>query len=161
MNDTDALLAELHPLEVPEVSSMPAMGWWLVSLAVFAALLILWFMTQRYRQRRWLRDAAKELDAISRQSTDADAREFLSALSRLLRRVLIKRESRAAIASLQGDEWLIRLDALLGDNVFCSELGLLLSEGPYRRSTVMTMEDRQALIDASATVIRRAGKPDA
>lgn len=161
MNDNDALLAELHPLEVPDVSSVPATGWWAVLLIVIAMLLVIWFMIRNYRQRRWLRDATQELEAISSQSAESDPHAFLSALSQLLRRVLIKRDSRAAVASLQGDEWLNRLDELHGDGAFRSKLGLLLSEGPYQRTASLTMEDRQALINASATLIKRAGKSDA
>ena len=160
MNDNEALLAELHPLEVPVVSGVPATGWWVVLLIAIVMLLALWFMVRNYRQRRWLRDATQELEAISRQSAETDPQAFLSALSQLLRRVLIKRDSREAVASLQGDEWLIRLDELHGDGVFRSELGLLLSEGQYQRTASMTMEDRQALIAASATLIKRAGKSD-
>ena len=161
MNDSDALLAELHPLEVPDVSSVPAAGWWVVFLIVIVVLLVIWFMLRNYRQRRWLRDATQELEAISRQCSETDPHAFLSALSQLLRRVLIKRDSREAVASLQGDEWLNRLDELHGDGVFRSELGLLLSEGPYQRIASISVEDRQALITASATLIQRAGKSDA
>ena len=161
MNDNDALLAELHPLEVPDVSSVPAIGWWVVLLIVIAMLVVTWFMVRNYRQRRWLRDATQELEAISSQCEETDPHVFLSALSQLLRRVLIKWDSRAAVASLQGDEWLNRLDELHGEGVFRSELGLLLSEWPYQRTAALTMEDRQALITASATLIKRAGKSDA
>ncbi len=161
MNDNDALLAELHPLETPDVSSIPAAGWWVVLLLALAALLLIRYMIKHYRQRRWLRDATQELEAIRRQASESDSHAFLSALSQLLRRVLIKRDSREAVASLQGDDWLSRLDELHGGSVFQSELGSLLSEGPYQRTTAMTMEDRQALIRASATLIKRAGKNDA
>ena len=89
MNDSDALLAELHPLEVPDVSSVPAAGWWVVFLIVIVVLLVIWFMLRNYRQRRWLRDATQELEAISRQCSETDPHAFLSALSQLLRRVLI------------------------------------------------------------------------
>ena len=83
MNDNDALLAELHPLEVPDVSSVPAIGWWVVLLIVIAMLVVTWFMVRNYRQRRWLRDATQELEAISSQCEETDPHVFLSALSQL------------------------------------------------------------------------------
>ncbi len=161
MNDVSALLAELHPLEAPDVGIIPALGWWILLLLFIACCVLVGFLIKRYRRRRWLRDAKLELELLRQLPAESDGREFLTATSRLLRRVLIKRDSRAAVAALHGDEWLARLDSLLGENVFQSELGPLLSEGPYRRSTSLTDQDREALLQASASVIHRAGKSNA
>jgi len=159
MNDTSALLAELLPLEPPEVSLVPAVGWWILLLAVLALITIVWFFIRRYHRQRWLREARNELEVLRRWPADQDdAREFLTAVSVLLRRVLIKSTSRAEIAPLHGEEWLSRLDALAGDTIFRNEFGPLLSEGPYRRSASITPEERQSLITASETVIKRSVK---
>lgn len=126
-------LAALRDVHVP-----PSPDWWAVPLwafAMLAALLpLLFWLARRYRQRRGLRAALRELEALeARHEQECDATQLMRGVSRLLRRYAVTRFPQAGIEGLTDDAWLRFLDAHGGNGGFCGGPGAVLAHGPYQK----------------------------
>jgi hypothetical protein len=110
----------------------PAPGWWLLALLAGAALafLTLWFY-RRYHRLRQRRRILQELDRLGTSYRHANAPEFVTAVSTLLRRVALQRHARERVAPLSGTTWLQFLDDTGGNGQFTTGVGKLLGDGPY------------------------------
>ena len=111
----------------------PAPGWWLLAVIVLIALLVLaTWAWRRYRRYRYKRQILLEVERLSDCYSNDNIPGFITGISTLLRRVAIRRYSRAAVASLTGPDWLRFLDATGGAGRFANGVGQVLETGPYQ-----------------------------
>lgn len=108
----------------------PALGWWLLmglAAILAAALLVGLRLRRRRRMRRLALNRLEELVSL-------DDRDFVAALSRLLRQAALLHFVDQPIAGLQGQAWLEFLDRPFRDAPFSCGVGRCLADGPYRPS---------------------------
>lgn len=158
MDEKEALLSQLKGVHLPEVSAVPAIGWWvMIALLIVSAVLARW-LRNRYLSRQWRREAAQELRRIREHSLTQSVSVTLSDTSRLARRILLAVKPREAVASLHGNDWLEALDDVCERPLFANGFGKLLELGQYQRDPQVTPADLDALLDAMAELIRSSGK---
>lgn len=128
------VLPGLRDIHLPDPVSWwpPAPGWWLLGIAVTAALSMLAVAWQRYL-RSPRRAAFKTLERLKTdlQGT-ADSTSIAQALSGLLRRCALARFPRPEVAGLTGTAWLAFLDRTGGTNGFTKGAGRALQSAPYQ-----------------------------
>ncbi len=161
MNEQQALLDQLHGLQLPETSIVPALGWWLLVFAILLAIWGAWRWRTQHHQRYWYREAKQEIQLI-RQNTDRQpALEQLQRCSMLARKLALQALPRAEAASPFGPRWLQMLDSICGKPVFSSDLGKLLIDAPYQASPNIKSSDINDLadsLDELADAVRRGSK---
>lgn len=158
MDEKEALLSQLKSVHLPEVSAVPAIGWWvLIAMLIVSVFLIRW-LRKRYLSRQWQREADQELHRIREHSLKQPVSVTLSDTSRLARRVLLVVKPREAVASLHGNDWLEALDDVCERPLFANGFGKLLELGQYQRDPQVNPADLDALLDAMAELIHSAGK---
>jgi hypothetical protein len=122
----------LRDIHLPsEVGFWPlAPGWWLlmVALAVAAFFVLRWWRrgtTQRY--------CLSQLDAIEKRfASEGDARQLVSDVSTLLRRVCLTYLPRERVASLTGKAWRDALMSLAGPRgALPDKVAWQIVHGPY------------------------------
>ena len=95
-------------------------------------LAVVWWL-RRFRQRRALRAALRELRALARaHARDGDTTDLARGLSRLLRRHATACFAQAGVEGLTGGDWLRFLDTHGGEGAFCHGVGTVLESRPYR-----------------------------
>lgn len=111
----------------------PAPGWWLLALIVLALLFVLWRGLRRHwrlqGQRRVLHAAFEQV--LAETSAPGQEARQVAALASLLRRAALLHAP--GVACLQGEDWLLFLDAGAPEKPFSHGPGRLLLDGPYRR----------------------------
>lgn len=140
------LLAEMRDLHEPEPVSAwpPAPGWWLVTVVLLVALIVLYFRALRYnRKRAYRREAMHELMLAReayRSSGDGSlyAQEILELLKRTALTAYPRDEQR--IAGLHGEAWLKFLDSTCTNCTFNTPEGRALLATAYSNTV-----DRSAL----------------
>jgi hypothetical protein len=126
MADPSSLIERLRPLRPPPSDGMTEILLMaLVGCAVAAAMSVA--LQHIFERRRPLRRAALAALAASRA---LPANERVTAQARVLRDVADALDRNAA--SLQGEEWLARLDALFATRFFGEGLGRAFGEALYR-----------------------------
>lgn len=133
---TEELLSQLKPLHLPEtVSSIPALGWWVLAVLVIITSYILQRFirasmskrkhtkaAQRYRSQAV--ELIKQLDEKGLGSV-----QWLIELNQLLKRAALAARSPSEVASLDGQAW---SDFLVSShNSNNAEVFQLLAELPY------------------------------
>jgi len=158
MNEQEkqALLDQLAGVHVPDVSAMPAPGWWVLLLTTVAGVLLASHCLKRYSARRWQRQARSEIAQLRDQLDERPVSQTLSDTSKLARQVLMVARGRHAVAQLHGKPWLTALDELCGRALFVEGFGRLLETGPYQRSPDVKLEDLHSLLDAMDELISAA-----
>lgn len=129
-------LAGLRDWHLPDPVSWwpPAPGWWALTILALAVgfALVRWWLRRR-RDTAPVRAALAELAELrERLGSDLDARAFVAAVSRLLRRLALVRYPREQVAALSGPDWLAFLQVSGRGLVFTDEAGRLLADGPFR-----------------------------
>ncbi len=131
----------------------PAVGWWLIAVAVTVLILaLLWWrdQRQRYPLGSWQKDAQRRLRALRRRLEEWDSKTVAGELSELLRRIAMARHGREACAGLTGDEWLVWLQARDPSGFDWNDRGRLLLELPYAPTGSPEQNDALGhLIDAT------------
>ena len=143
MDEKQALLEQLHGLQAPAVSSVPAIGWWIVATLLCAIVFACWLYQKNHRQRYWFRQAMEEINAIRNNTDQQNPQTLLARCSVLARQLALVGMPRAKSAGLVGDRWLQQLDALCGKPVFSHGAGQLLVQGPYQLNP--TIEPNQII----------------
>lgn len=159
MNSSEALLSQLRGIQTPDVSGVPAPGWWLLGLIALLIVVALMFVARQYKRLAWRREARAELERIRSQVGRVKSSESLSGVSRLVRRIALVARPREDVASLQGDAWLAALDDIGGNSLFSNGFGQLLDQGPYQPDPQIDEQDLEALMDVVAKLIDEV-KPD-
>lgn len=158
MNSSEELIAQLRDIQAPDVSGLPAPGWWILAGAVLLVAVALFFVARRYKRRAWQREARAELARLRSQMGTVRVSDSLSGVSRLVRRVALAARPREDVASLQGDAWLTVLDDIGGNSQFSNGFGQLLEQGPYQPDPQLDDHDLEALMDVVAQLIDSAEK---
>jgi len=153
MNSSEALLSQLRGIQAPDVSAVPAPGWWLLAVIALLVAVALGFLARQYKRLAWRREARAELERIRSQVGRVNASESLSGVSRLVRRVALVARPREDVASLEGDAWLAALDDIGGNSLFSNGFGQLLDQGPYQPDPQLDEQDLEALMDVVAKLI--------
>lgn len=156
MNETEALLSQLRGVQAPEVSTIPAYGWWILAALVIALIYLAYRIYKRHASRQWQREARAELLRLRMQAADAPVAQTLADTSRLARRVLLLAQPREEVASLHGEAWLVRLDQVCRKPLFTLGFGRLLEAGPYQREPAVSATDLNALFEAMDDLIASA-----
>lgn len=137
MDPSSELLNQLEGLELPDSTGLGiAPGWWLLLLILL--LLFVGFYLYRHRKTPepkaadWRPAAHQELARIKASLTTATSDIVLADCSRVARRIALVAAPREEIASLHGDAWMQKLDALSGTSAFTEGQGQLLHSGPYK-----------------------------
>jgi len=139
MTAPDLVLRDIHASTAPSWWP-PAPGWWWLAAAILAVCLTIagWRIHRAWQRRRWQR----AFDAEVSLAGAGAAR--IAAMSSLLRRAARRR--RADADRLQGDDWLVFLDAGVSGAPFTSGVGAALRDGAFRRETgALDMEALHAL----------------
>jgi hypothetical protein len=136
MNQPDgnplAQMADITGLD--SISMWPlAPGWWGVMFVPLIILAIIVFIDYRRKawERTWRADAQRSLDGLENRLNDRAAREVAAELSAILRRIAMRRFSRAACAGLEGRDWLSWLKKHDPAGFDWESDGKLLTEAPY------------------------------
>jgi hypothetical protein len=158
---------DLRDIHLPPAPSWwpPAPGWWIVGLILLAAISVgVWMLVRQWREHRWRRRVAAELDRIAAtHAAQPDAVLLAAEVSQLLRRAALLIEPGAA--ALHGDAWLEFLDRPFrasrrsGDQPrFRTDTGRALLDAPYRRAGDVSTPpvDANALIALARDWLRRA-----
>jgi hypothetical protein len=143
MNFDELPLRDIH---LPEPLSWwpPAVGWWILTAVVLAALVVLWLHHRRGRVRR---ATLKTLNGIvTRLREGEEPVTCLQELSMVLRRFAITAGARSAsdlrdVAGLTGERWLRYLDSRWERTEFTTALGRRLVAAPYRRPRSVSTEE--------------------
>ncbi|MCW9025185.1 MAG: DUF4381 domain-containing protein [Gammaproteobacteria bacterium] len=134
----------LRDIHLPDPVSWwpPAIGWWLILIAVILLVLLI------PRFIRWLKHkplnklAQNEFSEIKeRYQQHQDSHRLLRELSVLLRRVAMSYNSRQNAASLTGEQWLQHLNTLTTENYFSTDLQQTLTLAPYAPKTELNIEN--------------------
>lgn len=153
----ELVLRDIHLPDVP-LWWPPALGWWILLIAIIALLLVL------PRLWRWLRhQSMKKLShkAFKQIVTDfhqhQDQRQLVAELSILLRRIMMSYLGRKQIAGQTGNEWAKQLVDLVETPCFSDDQQRLLTHGQYAREVNI---DCNALIQSCESWIKALpGRP--
>lgn len=134
---TDPAALPLRDIHLPDsILWWPlAPGWWLLLfLIVVTVLSVLYFIRHRRQQKlSAIYLAQQELERIENEFNSHKNKSILiKQLSELIRRISISLFNRNESASLTGEDWLLFLDQLHGDDAFSKGCGRILIEAPYQ-----------------------------
>lgn len=156
MDEKEALLSQLKSVHLPEVSAVPAIGWWvlLAVIIVLAVASLLW--VRRYRSRLWQREALQEVSRLRSVLAEQAVGTTLADTSRLARKILLLTKPREQVASLHGNEWLEALDGICDRPLFADGFGKLLVSYQYQKEPKVNPSDLDALLDSMDELIHSA-----
>ncbi|HNV07406.1 MAG TPA: DUF4381 domain-containing protein [Dokdonella sp.] len=146
---------QLRDIHLPPDPSWwpPAPGWW--ALALIGVVLVLWagrWFLRSVRRRRWHRRVLAEFDqAVAAHAAADNGAELAARVSAVLRRAGRLLDTRSA--ALQGEAWLRFLDDRMRGSEFCSGVGRVLLDAPYRSRADI---DAPALIALSRRWLQHA-----
>jgi len=113
----------------------PAPGWWLLLSLIIIVIVSIFLFIRRHRNQRIsaIYLAKQELTRIENEfKSNKDKSILVKQVSELIRRVSISIFNRSESASLTGQNWLLFLDQLNGDESFSKGIGRILIEAPYQ-----------------------------
>jgi len=130
----------------------PAIGWWLLLVALIMLVVLSWWAVKQITQKTPIKQAKQLLGDIERDHDDD--LHTLQQLSCWLRRVSISVSPRHDSAGLTGDAWLHYLDKDLDDSPFTQGVGRHIIDAPFRQTTPDNV-DMAALISLCKTWLAR------
>ncbi len=141
-------LAQLRDIHLPDpVSSWPpAIGWWLLAIALLASLIALAYLLWRYvKKNHYRRMAIKALAQIQQEYNDKkNASIYLNNINILLKKVSVIYYQKERIAKLTGETWLAFLDETADTNHFSSGPGKILATAPYQAPAEIEVGSKDA-----------------
>ncbi len=148
------LLARLDDIRgLDKIGFWPfAPGWWAVLTVLALALghFLFRYLKRRAYERSWKGDARKELGRLETRLAADTTQEVAATLSILLRRIAMRRFSRAACAGLEGRHWLLWLKAQDPLGFDWLTAGGILIEAPYAPpGKKWPLQDVKALLAAA------------
>jgi hypothetical protein len=151
---TDDLLRQIDDIKgFGEISLWPlAPGWWvlvgLTAIAVVIAFVVV--ARRRARRRSWKGEADQTLSDLAANLNGTNAQATAAALSAALRRIAMRKFSRAEFAGLAGEPWLQGLQAHDPRGFDWSHAGHVLLDAPYAPpDTTLRPEAVRTLIHAA------------
>lgn len=137
-NKIDPNNIDLRDIQLPDPISWwpPALGWWLVLLAIILLSYVVYFLIKRWRKKQRSAKvlARKELDQIEQEfQHDSDQKKLIENISTLLRRTSLSNFPREECAGLTGENWLKFLDQNMIDDRFTNGVGRSLITAPYEK----------------------------
>ncbi len=140
-------LASLRDIHSPEpISSLPAVGWWLLGgialIAISAITLLLW---RRWQSNRYRRQALAHVTEI--EQSNQTHQQQRQRLNQLLKRTALSVYPRHLVSGLYGQAWCELLDRSLGKKA-CSgseRYGLELYDANTQDSTIEAKRLQQAM----------------
>jgi len=143
--DNTELLEQLADIHLPEAVSFwpPAPGWWLLTLVLVSAVILLGRLTLlRLKQRKILEFALFELDKIHQQFENLQAAtgndinaarlQFINDFNAVLRRVALWHHPEQEIASLSGAAWVDFIREKGDSTLMTDELADALQQGRFK-----------------------------
>ncbi|MDM8565765.1 DUF4381 domain-containing protein [Candidatus Halobeggiatoa sp. HSG11] len=140
----DSTLRDIRGLDV--VSWWPlASGWWLlIGLILLSTIIIFYLVKRKQKEQNWRQIARQEW--LQLRPLNSSAREQLTFLSILLRRIAVQTHGREACAGLSGDKWLAWLTKNDPQGFDWNESGKILIETPYMPPDAIVEERKLDLI---------------
>ena len=124
-------LRDIHLPPAPVLASLLPPWWW--GAPALALLVCALWWARRWRRRRPLRSALRELARLaSAHAREADTTRLARGLSRLLRHYAVARFAHTGVAGLSGAAWLDFLDAHGGNGAFRHGVGAAMDTRPYQ-----------------------------
>ena len=158
-------LDQLKDIHTPDAIGIwpPAIGWYLISAFLIAALMlvavILW---RRWQQNAYRRAALRECDDIEREITaESDYRKAAIRIATLLKRTALSVFPRAEVAPLSGDAWILFLESKASEARFSIASSQLLVEVSFRQNPPNNQSDVAQLLDEARRWIRKHQRPNA
>ena len=148
MDKQQALLDQLHGLQTPAVSGVPAIGWWIVAAVLCALVFAYRLYKKNHQQRYWFRQAMTEINTIRNNTDQQNPQALLARCSVLARKLALVGMPRAKSAGVVGEPWLQQLDLICGEPVFSSGAGQLLVQAPYQLNPTIEADQLVELSDA-------------
>lgn len=143
-------LVQLRDIHLPDPVGWwpPAVGWWLLLIAVLGLGALVSHLLRRYlRRNRYRKEARQELQRLTENRAVYSTGEMLEQISRLLRRVAIQASGRTEVASLVGESWLQFLDSRGATDQFTTGVGRVLGEGLYQRKVEVDLDQLLPLVE--------------
>lgn len=156
VDEKTELLNQLRGVEVPVVSGVPALGWWLLLLLVALSLLALFLKYKSHQRTLWKRQSVQEMQAIRERLGKDTSVESLSKCSALARKVVLAVDNREQVAALHGDAWLEKLDEVCARPEFSQGVGRLLLDRQYQKQTKVDQQDMESLFSSMDVLIKSA-----
>ena len=148
----------IHDIHLPDaVSWWPlALGWWLLLLIFIACALGIYYFI-KYKKNRiaklaYKKAALNELNKLNADYKTQSPIELLRDITLLLRRVTLSYLPRKEVASLMGEQWIIKLNELSNEIVFTDNDCTLLSNTAYKQSADFNQQD---LLDTCKTWVNK------
>jgi Domain of unknown function (DUF4381) len=156
MQDFDQILfSQLRDIHGPVMASWwpLAAGWWLVLFVLISVSFILVKKIIRVRQYRktWKYRIELELEKIAKDQSAENAKENISRINEILKRIAIKLYGRKESAGLAGKKWLVWLTNRDPSNFNWLKKAQILVDFPYMPEEKIMADNEQILAIAKAT----------
>ena len=143
---------DLRDIHLPEPVSWwpPAIGWWLVLLAILCLIIFVFWLRKRWLEKNRSAKvlAGKEINIIQKNfQQHNDQKLLVEELSVLLRRVCLSVFPREDSAGLTGEKWLKFLDDEMDEKRFSEGVGKSLITAPYEKDPKFDADELIALCE--------------
>ena len=154
ISDKAELLAELRDVQVPAVSSWPALGWWLLLFFIIACAVFIWIRKRnraRVQADVWRQEALTQLNELRQElnkASDTKRHQVIRDSSVLLRKVMMYVNGRTDVAGLTDTAWLEALHGHENVKALDPKLQPLITDAPYESepSALMSEANVKALL---------------
>jgi len=148
------LLSQLRDIHnVHDVSAWPpAAGWWLILFFICTGIFIATKKILQLRQykKSWKYKLELKLDDIARDKNISHAKQNISKINDILKRITMQLYGRNESASLTGKKWLIWLSNRDPENFNWLKKGEILVEYPYMPEDKIKLNHDQIILLAKA-----------
>ena len=169
MTPSQTQLDQLADILLPQTPGFwpPSWGWLMVALGIFVGALGLWFLKHTRRKAPWWLEAQRKLNTLKRRSQtvqgNTEQAALIAQINQLLKQVALTCYNRPAVATLQGEDWLVFLDQAFEHTQSQSTRGYgfrrgpgkIFSQAPYQNQAELNPHlDWQALFTLCETWMR-------